>query len=249
MRKLAVSVGAVALLLGTSGPAAAQESARAVIERAIAAHGGRERLARVRADRVKIRGTLMAKTEVPFVSEMTVQLPGRFKSVIELTSDGEKHIVVQIINGDKAGVWIDGQTQTKIPPAALAEMRDRLHLDRAVRLVPLLTDKTFDLAYLGESKVNERTAVGVKVTSKGQKEVRLYFDKAAGLLAKTEHILDDGRGKEVRQEEYYGEYQDFGGIKRPTKVVALRDGKKLMEGQVIDVKYLDKVDEAEFTKP
>jgi hypothetical protein len=249
MRKLTVSVGSVALLLGAAGLAAAQESARAVIERAIAAHGGRERLARARADRVKVRGTLFAKTDVPFVSEMTVQLPGQFKSVIELTSDGEKHTVVQAINGDKAAVWIDGRPQTKIPPPALAEMRGRLHLDRAVRLVPLLTEKTFDLAYLGESKVNERTAVGVKVTSKGQREVRLYFDKAAGLLAKTEHVFDDGKGKEVRQEEYYGGYQDVGGIKRPTKVVALRDGKKLMEGEVIDVKYLDKVDEEEFTKP
>ena len=53
----------------------------------------------------------------------------------------------------------------------------------------------YSLTYSGgffDRKVNQRTAVGVKVTAKGQKEIRLYFDKAAGLLVKTEHVLDDG---------------------------------------------------------
>jgi len=33
------------------------------------------------------------------------------------------------------------------------------------------------------------------------------------------------------------------------KVSAYRNGKKVMEAEVTDVKYLDKVDDAEFAKP
>ena len=45
-----------------------------------------------------------------------------------------------------------------------------------------LTDKTYPLTGAGEAKVNDRPAVGVKVTARGHRDVTLYFDKESGLL-------------------------------------------------------------------
>jgi hypothetical protein len=248
MRKVLSPAWAAGLLL-VAAPAPAQESPRAVVARAVAAHGGQERLARVRADKVRVRGKVSVNgRDTDFTAEVTVQLPSQFKNVMQFNLDGKEHTLVQVLNGEEGFASLDGQPQ-KVPASALAEMRETMQLDRAVRLMPLLTDRAFELAALGEAKVGDRPAVGVKVTAKGRKELRLYFDKETALLVKTEHALDDGQGKEVRQEEFYGDFRDLGGYRRPVRVTAYRDGKKIMEAELTDAKYLDRVDEAEFAKP
>jgi hypothetical protein len=243
---------AFAVVLAGALPAAAQEeAARAIIEQAIRAHGGEERLARVRADRVKSRGTLfLHKRAVPFTAETVVQLPSQFKSIVELTEDGTTHTVVHLINGDKPPVvLLDGTPEKKIDPAALAEMRDAMLLDRIIRLVPLLRDRTFDLTPLEPTKINDRPAVGVKVVSRNRREFRLFFDKETNLLVKTEHMLGDGSGKQVREERYFGTFKEADGCLRPFRIMAYRDGRKLLEADVTEVKRLDRLDESEFTRP
>jgi hypothetical protein len=252
MRSPHLAAYALAVVLAGGDAARAQEeAARAVLERAIKAHGGEEQLARVRTDRVKTQGTLFVlKRAVPFTAESTVQLPGQFKNVIELTdADGQKHTIVHLINGEKMEVWIDGKPEKTIEPAALAEMRDTLLLERVVRLVPLLRDRSFDLAPLEPIRVNDRPAVGIKVTSRHRREVRLYFDKEMGFLVKTEHALGDGAGKQVREERYFGNFKDVEGCIRPFKVMAFRDGKKVMEALVTEIKRLERLDDGEFTRP
>src|SRR4051812_13203437 len=160
MKKLVLLAWAVGLL---AAPARGQDTPRAVIERAVKAHGGRERLSRGRADKGKLKGVLIVGgKEGAFTAETAVQQPDRFKNVMRLAAGNDKHTVVHILNRDKASITIDGQPQ-KLQPAALAELRETLGLDRAVRLVPLLTDRSFALVPLGESKAGSRTVVGVKV--------------------------------------------------------------------------------------
>jgi hypothetical protein len=242
--------GIVAVLLVMPAAAPAQEEeARAILQRAVKAHGGEDRLARIHADRVKSQGTLFVqKMAIPFTAETTVQLPNQFKTVMEITENDRQHTIVHLINGDKTGVLIDGKQQ-KIDPAALAEMRDALLLDRIIRLAPLLRDRTFDLAPLAPTKINDRPVVGIKVTSRDRREFLLYFDKELSLLVKAEHVLGDGSGKQVREERYFGNFKEADGCLRPFKVVAYRDGKKIMEAEVTDVKRLDKIDDSEFTRP
>ena len=55
-----------------------------------------------------------------------------------------------------------------------------MHLDRAIRLVPLIADKDFQLGALGESKIGGRPALGIKVLSKGQRELRSSSIKIRG---------------------------------------------------------------------
>ena len=69
------------------------------------------------------------------------------------------------------------------------------------------------------------------------------------MLVKTEHALDNSTDKEVLQEEFYTEYQDYSGYKRPAKLIVFRDGKRILDADVVEVKYYEKIDDDVFTKP
>ncbi len=241
---------AVACLALWAGLAQAQETAQTVIERSIQAHGGRNRLDRPGADRAKIKGTLFVNSvEVPFTSEILVQLPSKRKVTITMAmKDQLPTTIVQICNGDQAYVSINSRPM-KPEASAVAEMRESLALARVVRLVPLLSDRSFQLSLLPETKVNDRPALAVKAEVKGRKPFLLYFDKATNFLVKTEHELDDGAGKSVTQEEFYSDFRDLAGFRRPIKMTVFRKGAKVMEAEFLEVKYYERVEDAEFAKP
>lgn len=246
-----LSIFALLLTLGTlpARPPADEVDPKSLVERAIEAHGGREKLVQVRADQVKTKGTLfLGDKEAPFVAETWVQLPGQFKNAIEVTTSKTTKIrLMQIVSKDRITETLDGLPH-KSSPAALSEIRETLHLNNIVRLVPMLASPDiYRLDYTGELKIQERTLQGIKVSTRGRQEVRLFFDKANGMLVRTEQQLDDGNGKEIRQEGYYLDFRDLGGYKRPIKMAAYRDGKKVMEAELLDVKYFEKFDETIFT--
>jgi hypothetical protein len=245
-----VSTWTVVVLAGSAGVVRAQEEARAIIERAIKVHGGAEALRRIRADRVKFKGTLVVQGHnTPFMAETIVQLPSKYKNVLSMDHDGDKHTIVHIVNGNNVYITLDGRP-LKAEPAQLAEIRSGMELERAKRLLPLLEDRSYQLAMAEEVEVNDRPAVGVRITGRGRREMRLYFDKEFGLLVRAENRIDGGKGKEeIRQHYFFGDFKDIGGYKRPTKVRAYRNSKQIMEAELLDAKPLDKVDETEFAKP
>ncbi len=248
MRTVLLGLCAAVAALGASAPAPPDDATQGVIERAIRAHGGLDRLSHLHADRVTTEGVLIVQdNETPFRTETTVQLPNQFRNVIHLLGE-RKTEFVNIVNGDKMYFTLDGQPQ-RVSDALAAELRETMQLNQAIRLVPLLTDKSYTLAPLGEVVIDDQPALGVKATAKGRRDLRLFFSKDTGLLIKTEHTIDDGAGKEVVQEEMYSDFQDVEGYRRPMKVVVFRNGKRIMEAHVVGVDYLDKVDAAEFAKP
>ena len=106
------------------------------------------------------------------------------------------------------------------------------------------------MAPLGEVKVDGQPALGIRVSSKGHRDVNLYFDKAKGLLVKVEtRDVDLLTGQEVTTEKIMSDYKEVGGLLRPSKVRVLRDGKKLMDLEMEEVKLVDKFDKEFFDKP
>src|SRR5205823_13910481 len=70
-----VSLGTLLIL---AGPAFAQDDAKAIVERAIAAHGGADKLDKFIAARVQSKGSIAAQGgQVPFVSVGVYQLPDK----------------------------------------------------------------------------------------------------------------------------------------------------------------------------
>jgi hypothetical protein len=227
------------LLVGVGPAAVAQESARAVIERAIAAHGGREKLSRARADRARMRGVVhIGKDSVLFTSEVTVHLPRRYRSVVQMRDGDQNRTIVNEIDGDKVVISIDGKPQ-QVEGLHLNQLRQMLALESALRLVPLLDRWMVKLTHLGEFEMNKQTVIGIGVKGREQqRELKLYFDKQSGLLVKAEQLID-GVDKDICQEAYYRDHREVAGYLRPGRAAVYRDGKKVMEAELIDVVRLD----------
>src|SRR5262249_38491148 len=140
-------VPAVVLLLSALLPArGADDAPREIIERAIEAHGGRERLEKLKTDRVTLKGTILVNDDkADFTAETTVNMPAQFRNVVNQKFATSTRKVVQILNGDKAIVTLDDNPVKDIPASTVARMRETLQLERATRLAPLLSDKSFHL--------------------------------------------------------------------------------------------------------
>jgi hypothetical protein len=55
--------------------------------------------------------------------------------------------------------------------------------------------------------------------------------------------------QEVPAQSYFKEYKDVDGRKEPKRLLINLDGQKYLDLEILETKYLDKVDENEFAKP
>ena len=96
-----------------------------IVERAITAHGGMERLSKARADWVRVKGLLWINAQAyAFTGESIVQLPGQFKSSTKIATDGGAQTVSQSYSEETARAFINGKAEPKIPANTEAEIRE-----------------------------------------------------------------------------------------------------------------------------
>jgi hypothetical protein len=245
MRILAAST---CLLLWAVRVSAADDDAKAVIEKAIKAHGGADRLAKFQASRTKSKGNIELAGGITFTSESAVQYPDRFKETVEVEVGGNKATIITVYNGKKGWLSVNGETK-EMDDKLLDAMKEVVHGMQIMRMA-FTKDKKCEFSPLGEIKVNDQPAVGVKVSAKDHKEVNLYFDKKSGLLVKMEHqTIDAMTGKEVAEERIVTEYQEIDKVQVAKKVVINREGKKYIEVEITEQKSLEKIGDEEFDKP
>src|SRR5262249_11229253 len=127
----------------------------------------------------------------------------------------------------------------------VADTKEEMYAGRVTNLVALL-DPAFKLTALGDSKVGDRPAVGVKVSHEGHKDISLFFDKDSGLLLKSARKAKDQQMQEVDQETFYSDYQDVDGVKRYKKMKIKRDGSDFIDMQISDFKTPEKLDNSVF---
>lgn len=248
MRKWLILSVTLCVLVGFAQRSLAADEPKAIIEKAIKAYGGEDKLSKLKAGQSKSKGKIELFGGLSFTQESSHQVPGKLKEVTSMEVMGNQVTITMVFNGKEGWISAMGQTQA-MEGKMLDEMKEGIHLARVSRLVTL-KDKEFELKPLGEVKVRDKAAVGVKVTSKGHRDIGLYFDKTSGLLAKVEHRgVDPQSGAEFNEERFMSDYKATSGIQTPRKLLIHRDGKKFMEVEVEEVKILDKIDDSEFAKP
>ena len=240
-----------ALVLTAAVPARADDgatAARALVDKAVEAQGGYAKLAKLPAVTAKLKGTFHGFGQaVAFTGEFAAQGPDRSKFDIEAEAGGQKFRVVNVLNGDKGWTKFNDDTE-ELDKDDLAEAKEEAYGEWVATLVPL-KDKAFTLALLGEVNIDKRPARGITVSSKGHRDVNLYFDKETGLLVKTETRVKDDGGQEVTEETFLGEYKEVQSTKQATKVTVKRDGKLYLEYEVTDYQLAEKLDDSVFAKP
>src|ERR1041385_8033626 len=90
------------------------DAARALIERAIVAQGGSQRVAKLHCMRIKVEGTMNfvpGQPNLPFTIEDIWQMPDRYKTTSTISIAGQKHVQTEVIDGDKGWSRVDGAVQ------------------------------------------------------------------------------------------------------------------------------------------
>jgi hypothetical protein len=230
----------LALVVALS-PAPADDP-KAVVERAIQAHGGRDLLTKFKAGTGKYKGRMVLfGTESDVTGAFAFQAPDKYRMRLDLTLNGMSLTVVQTLNGTAVTSKVNG-TDSPLTDKLTAELRQAAVQQEMTQLVPLLDAARFTLTAKPDVDVGGKPAAVVGVTPKGGKEVSLSFDKASGRLVKiSRRALAPSQGNdptEVLEETLLADYKPVDGVQVPMRMTVSHDGKPFVMLNVTEAKNL-----------
>lgn len=245
-----------AVLLGlfftaTSLHAEDAAGAKDVIEKAVKAAGGADKVSKPCALVWKYKGTFSGLGDpIELTGEVIQQsAKGQYKNVVNFEFMGNKGTRIVVFDGTKGWASFMGMTM-EMGEDELGETKEQIYASRLADLSGI-QDPALKFESLGESKVGDKAVVGFKVTSPGHKEVKLYFDKASGLVVKAQRTAKNTMTNEdVDQDQIYEDYKEWpDGVKRAMKQTSKRMGKDFIATEVTESKVEPKVDDKIFSKP
>jgi len=221
----------------------------AIVDKAMKALGGEDKLKKIEAAVWKSKGKLRLgdNTEHDFTGQIIMQGLDRVRTETEIDFLGQKQKMLSVLNGDKA-IEVFGHMPLE-PDDAVASLKRRLYLAIIPVTVAPLMGQRFKIGAAGEEKVGGRPAVVLKVTCPDGKDFTISFDKESGLPVKAVGKVFSLDGQQVTLERTYSDYKDFEGIKVATRIESKIDGKPSRKSELTEFKLLDKVDALTFAIP
>ena len=257
IRSIAVMKAVACLACGAwllaSGPQIrADDDAKKIVEAAVKAHGGAEKLAKDKDKSVIQKGKAKIYTmglEIDSTMEMRAG-DKKFRQDIKFSIMGQDVEQVVVFDGKEMWIAVNGKViQTLSKKEDLDWLKETVYSEEVAGLV-LLGAKDIELSIIGDDKVGETPVVGVRVSKKNHKDISLYFDKKTHLLKKIENrTLEFQTRVEMAEEKIMDGYKEIDGQMRPMKVTINRDGKKFIEFEFGSIEFVDKLDDSTFKKP
>lgn len=234
-----------AAILGQTRPVVAQETEEeTLIRKVIEATGGLDAVRKGAICRRSATGKVIdAGGEAPFRDDLLTGGRDRFRFTLTLNNAAP---VTLVLNGDKG--WSGtGGTITALPPDRLRETKQESLVMHLATLLPLAEGKC-KMKLLGVESVLGRDAVGMEIVAEGLRPVIFHFDKGSMLLVKRTYNAIE-YNKVIRKEVIHTEFQEFQGLKLPTKEYWNQDGKPFVEISSIKYTFYPKIDDSFFSKP
>jgi hypothetical protein len=250
MKRFLGAVLATLFLTSPISPVRADDKdPNAILDKAIKALGGEEKLKKAEAITWKSKGTITFNGNANDIKvQTTYQGLDHHRSEFEGEFNGNEVKGTTVLNGDKG--WRKfGENNMDMDDDGVANEKRTIYLQVIpVTLLPLKT-KAFKLEAGPEDKVDGKPAVAIKVTGPDKKDFTIYFDKESGLPVRlTAKVIGFG-GEEHDQDTTFTDYKDFDGIKKATKVSSKHDGEDFIKSEITEFKVLDKVEPKTFAQP
>jgi hypothetical protein len=221
---------------------------QAVIDKAIKALGGEEKLKKAEAASWKTKATVTFMGNDNDLSiESTVQGLDHYRAEIEGKFGDNEFKGVVVLNGNKG--WRVFGDKMDMDDDSVSNEKRQIYLQVIPARILPLKQKEFKVEMAGEEKVGDKPGVTLKVTAPDGKDFKLTFDKETGLPVKLVADVVGFGGDEFTQETTYKDYKDFGGIKKATKHESKRNGEAFIKSEITEFKALDKVDAKTFAEP
>ena len=239
----------VALLVSGLGRPARADDAQAIIDKAVKALGGEEKLSKVKAATWKGKGTITFDGNDNRIStQTTVRGIDHYRQEFEGDFGGNTIKGVAVLAGDK-GWRRFGDDRSALEQEVLANQKRVAYLTAIPLTVLPLKGQGFKVEAAGEEAVDGKPAAGLRVTPPDGKEFRIYFDRESGLPVRLVAKVLGFMGEEYTQETNFGDYKEMGGIRKATKIRAKRDGERYIDQEITEFKVLDTVDPKTFAEP
>ena len=235
------------LVAATTDASIDNQTPRQIIERAIEAQGGEEQVAKlIKPWRAKVKGKAGLLEINGEILHQSLN-KGQVSTTVGIGPLATEAVAVS--NGNKSWRRIAG-FRSDVTGKELEEMEDGEYRSRRVRfLLPLLQEPAFELSRLPDAVVSDKPARGIRVKSKGHRDVDLYFDNGTGFLVKSESRITPSGKPAIVFEQISSDYRDFGGVKMATKFTKYENHKLTSVEEIVDLAFVDQIDEREFEKP
>jgi len=241
---------AIFFVAAAGGPARADDKEpNAILDRAIKAMGGEEKLKKLDAMTWKSKASIIINGDSNDITlNSTVQGLDHYRTEFEGKFQDNPFKGVVVLNGNKG--WRKfGDQAMDMDEDAVANEKRQIYLQVIPTKLVILKDKGYKFEAADEQKVGEKPAAGIKVTTPDGKDFKIYFDKETGLPARIVAKVVGFDGQEFTQETTLKDYKDFDGIKKATKADSKRDGEDFVKSETTEFKVLEKADPKTFEEP
>ncbi|QEH33783.1 hypothetical protein OJF2_23120 [Aquisphaera giovannonii] len=237
---------AAGLVLAASTTRGDDAQVNQVLDKAIKALGGEEKLSKAHAICVKGKGKLIIDgNENDIKSEATVQGLDHYATKFE-GDFGGNHIEGRSVLSEKKGWRKFGDNVMEMDDDAVKNEKRTIYLMLTPTTILPLKSKDFKVESAADETVDGKPAATLKVTGPDGKDFKISFDKESGLPVRTVAKVLGFQGDEYTQETLYKEYKDFDGIKKATKMTVKRDGEDFVLQEVTEFKAIEKAPEGTF---
>jgi beta-lactamase regulating signal transducer with metallopeptidase domain len=233
------------------------QDARSILDKAIEAANGPEALKKLEKVSWKFTGKTHGSEGVASISGKCFrQGADQLRCETHWEFEDVRADSIEVINRSEG--WVKNRTGQVVAwgdEESFAETKvNRLYLQWITTLVPL-KDKAYKLSPAGETTISGRQARGILVHQEGYSDAVLHFDKATGLLVKSEMPVkvtrgaDNELGKVLIQETFYDEYHEVDGVRVPSKITTHLDGRLRSTTSVMELKTHTELDASLFARP
>jgi hypothetical protein len=231
-------LASTSIAVATDSPA----DCKAIIDRAVQARGGADKLAKFHTMSWSDTGTFYGMgNAMPYTATYVAEWPGKYRMEI-------KDFFTTILNGDK-GWGIRADSTDELDKDQLTATQEAVFAHWVADFLPV-SGQGFSCSVKPEAKVEGKPADVVVVSHAGHGDVTLYFDKTSGQLVKREMMIKvPEEDKPVKEEVTYSDYREFGGVKWPTTIAILRNGEPYVKASHSNIKASPKIDPKTFEKP